>query len=64
MSNKNPEDRPSNVVPFAAPAHREPPPTAAEIAEYRRLRPALLQMLEEWQKVRIGCPIARRTISD
>lgn len=56
------EEHPNNIVPFAAPLRREPPLTAAELAEYRRLRPALIQMLEEWAKLRIGCPIARRTI--
>lgn len=35
------------------------PPTAEEIAEYRRIRPALLRMVEEWQIVRGpgGCPV-------
>lgn len=56
------EEQPSNVVPFTAPtpSRREPQPTAAEIAEYRQLRPLLIQMLDEWQKIRVGCPIAQR----
>lgn len=59
---KEQEKIPGNVVPFAPPPHWEPPLTAVELAEYRRLRPALLQVLEEWQKIRTGCPIARQTI--
>lgn len=56
------EENPTNIVLFAIPANREPPITAAELAEYRRLKPLLIQMLKEWQKIRVGCPIARRTI--
>jgi hypothetical protein len=56
------EETANNVVAFALPAHREPPLTAAELAEYRRIRPALLQLLEEWQKIRVSCPVARRTL--
>lgn len=56
------EEQPTNILPFAIPANREPPATAAELAEYRKLKPLLIQMLKEWQKVRTGCPIARRAI--
>jgi hypothetical protein len=56
------EEQPTNILPFAIPSNREPPVTAAELAEYRKLKPLLIQMLKEWQKIRTGCPIARRTI--
>jgi hypothetical protein len=57
-----------NVFPlFPDLAKREAPPTPEEIAEYRRIRPQLLQMLREWEAVKAtgGCPIARRiTMND
>jgi hypothetical protein len=44
----------------------EAPVTAEEVAEYRRLRPLLLQMLEEWQMIRSsqGCPVFRQIVGD
>lgn len=56
----------TDVVEFNAEVRRrtrEPNLTDAELIEYRRLRPALLQMLEEWQKIRTGCPVARNMLS-
>lgn len=41
---------------------RVPPLTGDEIAEYRRLRPRLLAMLDGWDKVARGCPVARLTL--
>lgn len=44
------------------PARRaEPMPTNEELAEYRRIRPRLLQMLREWEMLKgpRGCPVAR-----
>lgn len=55
----------SNVVSIATrPALREPPITQAELAEYRRLRPQLIQMLADWKKLtnEHGCPIASQII--
>jgi len=39
---------------------REPPPTDAEMEEYRRIRPRLLKMLDEWDRMTgpLGCPVA------
>ena len=64
MSNaEHQEDQPTNVIALHPPApRRDPPLTPAELAEYRRLRPLLLQMLEEWHRVRMACPIAQRAI--
>lgn len=41
--------------------HREAPASDDELAEYRRIRPRLLKMLEEWDALtgEGGCPIAR-----
>lgn len=38
----------------------EPPATDDELAEYRALRPKLLQMLKEWELLKSarGCPVA------
>lgn len=52
----------SNVFPLHNPQRRprhEPPASEAELAEYRRIRPLLLQMLAEWQTLRssTGCPV-------
>ena len=44
------------------PARKEAALSDAELVEYRRLRPLLMQLLDEWQKVRTGCPIAKRMI--
>lgn len=55
----------SNVVGInARPILREPPITAAELAEYRRIRPQLLAMLAEWKALTApeGCPIARQIV--
>jgi hypothetical protein len=41
---------------------REAPPTNAEILEYRRIRPRLLKMLDEWEVVRDECPLARKIL--
>lgn len=61
MSNKQPED-PTNVLPFSTPLYREPPLTAVELAEYRRLRPMLRKLVEDWPKIVSSCPIAKRTV--
>lgn len=58
----------TNVTPLFGrqprPASREPAPTDEEIAEYRRIRPKLLQMLDEWDRIRgyKGCPAARAVL--
>lgn len=58
----------SNVVELAnLPAReREPMPTAAEIAEYRAIRPRLLAMLNDWERIKSqhGCPVARQILTD
>lgn len=61
------------VVPFQAPSgsrKHEPPPTDEEIAEYRRIRPVLLQMLEQWPKflkehqaITSNCVLARKILA-
>jgi hypothetical protein len=62
------------VVPFQAPSasarKHEPPPTNEEIAEYRRIRPVLMQMLEEWPKllrehraITSNCMLARKILA-
>jgi hypothetical protein len=43
---------------------REPPVTDAEIREYRRLKPLLLAMLNEWGRVKGMCPMASRILSE
>lgn len=55
-----------NITPFPMERVRrpEPPPSDAELAEYRRIRPQLLQMLAEWQKIRSMCPLATRLVSE
>jgi len=54
----------ANVVPIFGRLprpYREAPATDDELAEYRRIRPRLLKMLEEWDALtgEGGCPIAR-----
>jgi hypothetical protein len=55
-------DEGAEVIDLMAYATRPILPTGAELAEYRRIRPLLLQMLAEWEVIKgsIGCPIARR----
>jgi len=54
-----------NVVPLflatIAPRRKEAPVSDEELAEYRRLKPLLLQMLAEWEQIKGsgGCPVAR-----
>lgn len=62
------ETMPGNVFklePIARKAPREQPVTDAEIAEYRKLRPKLLQMLAEWEQLKSaeGCPVARHVLT-
>jgi hypothetical protein len=47
------------------PRHHEPPASDDELAEYRRIRPLLLQMLAEWQTLKgpNGCPVARSLLT-
>jgi hypothetical protein len=58
----------TNVTPLFGrqprPTSREPGPTDEEIAEYRRIRPQILQMLEEWNRIKgyKGCPAARAVL--
>jgi hypothetical protein len=42
------------------------PPTSEEIAEYRRIKPLLLQIIQEWKILKgpDGCPVARQILSD
>ena len=60
-----PQPPASNVFPLflatIAPRRREAPATEDELAEYRRIRPLLLQMLSEWEQIKGsgGCPVAR-----
>jgi hypothetical protein len=64
----------NNVVPFQAPTaaarKHEPPPTDDEIAEYRRIRPLLMRMLEQWptllkehQAITSNCVLARKILA-
>lgn len=45
--------------------HREAPASEDELAEYRRIKPLLLEMLREWEMVKGsgGCPVARNLIA-
>lgn len=65
----------SNVIPFGAAVERrsggrqEPPPTDEELAEYRRIRPILAQIVEQWPKllaehqaITSNCVIARQIL--
>jgi hypothetical protein len=62
------QDAAANVVRFLARSkpRREPPMTDEEIAEYRRIRPRLLRMLDEWDRLKgpLGCPVARHVVTD
>lgn len=57
----------SNVTPLAGriAAAREAPVTGQELAEYRRLRPRLLAMLDGWERLVSpkGCPAARSVLN-
>jgi hypothetical protein len=64
-----PPEEGAEVIDLFAYARRPPleRATPAELAEYRRIKPLLLQMLREWEAVKGsgGCPIARRiTMTD
>jgi hypothetical protein len=73
IQNSDQETEPSNVVSFAAVAHKsrtELPPTDEELAEYRRMRPALLAMIAEWPKllkqhqaITSNCVLAKQILS-
>lgn len=62
----------SNVVDLAGARRRakvEPPPTDEEMQEYRRIRPLLLKMLEEWPELKrqhevitTSCPLAMKLL--
>lgn len=57
----------AKVVPIGAARdrrRREPGPSDAEMAEYRRMKPALLKMLQEWEVIKTMCPIAKRLVAD
>lgn len=43
---------------------RAPPPSEAELIEYREMRPRLLAMLAEWDTIKSshGCPVARQVL--
>lgn len=62
------ETKPPNVFklePIRRTAIREQPVTDAEIAEYRRLKPKLLQMLADWEAIKSsdGCPVAHHVLT-
>lgn len=62
------ETMPANVFklePVRRTAIREQPVTDAEIAEYRKLKPKLLQMLAEWEEIKSshGCPVAHHILT-
>lgn len=62
------ETMPANVFklePVKRSATREQPVTDAEIAEYRKLKPKLLQMLAEWDAIKAsdGCPVAHHVLT-
>lgn len=63
----------SNVVAFSAARRRgtncEPLPTDEEMSEYRRIRPMLLKIIEEWPELRrehrtvmTTCPLAMKLL--
>ena len=63
----------SNVVAFSAARRRgtnsEPLPTDEEMSEYRRIRPMLLRMIEQWPElvrehktVITTCPLAMKLL--
>lgn len=43
----------------------EPRSTVEELAEYRRIKPLLLEMLREWQLTKGpgGCPVLKKVLS-
>lgn len=54
---------PDDVLVMFDPTRRGSPgnlPTCAEMEEYRRIKPLILKMLAEWDRVRGsgGCPVA------
>jgi hypothetical protein len=57
----------TNVTPLAGriATPREAPVTGQELAEYRKLRPRLLAMLEGWERLVSpgGCPAARSVLN-
>lgn len=67
MNESIPREGPANVTSIVGrprPRH-EPPPTDAELAEYRRMLPALRCMLAEWEAVKgpNGCPVLKMVLS-
>lgn len=54
-----------NVIALFPTPRRADGATPAELAEYRRIKPLLLQMLREWEAIKSsgGCPIARNITS-
>lgn len=57
----------SVVVLFASGAakRKQRTGTSQELAEYRRIKPQLLQMLREWEALKSGrgCPVARSILA-
>lgn len=66
-----PPSETSNVVPFGGERRRhEPQPSDEELAEYRRIRPALLAMLEQFptllrehQAIVSNCVLAKKILA-
>lgn len=57
-------ERSDNVFALYDPHQRrhEPPMTAAEIAEWRRMAPHLRLMLRQFQTITVDCPVARHIL--
>lgn len=65
----------ANVVPFPQGEQKrckkvEPPPSDEELAEYRRIRPLLMQIIEQWPElvrehrvITHGCPLAIKLLN-
>lgn len=67
IESKPKKEQPTNVMSIVGRPcpRREPPPTDAELAEYRRMLPALRRMMAEWDTVKgpNGCPVLRMVLT-
>lgn len=59
----------ADVIPLFGPLRKpaqpsQPPVTPEEIAEYRQMRPILLRMIADWDKLTAstGCPVAHQIL--
>lgn len=57
------EQEGSNVLQFHAPLRLETPVSPEELAEYRRIRPQLLEMLEQWHVLTSNCLLVKKILA-